>query len=145
LLTIGVAARTGGIWAAVGGRTGCFGALVGGAVGRLPASPVDGAIGRTDPGVEGLAAGTAGGAGVPGFDGLRAAGDDAPAAVGALDGVPGLLEDDPGFPAADPLPARGFGDPPPTAGGTAVIAGGRGGAIGLGGTGIGAGAGVSCT
>jgi len=160
LFTIGVADRTGGGGEPVRGRATSFGMAVGGAVGRFPPSLVDGAIGRTAPGVVGLAVGGGGGgvAGAPGFDGLRdgaagvpAAGRVVPAAAVRPDDVAGRATDEfegsvgfaggaIGFPAT----GRDFGDPPPTAGGTAVIAGGRGGAIGLGG-GTGAGVGVSCT
>jgi len=101
------------------------------------------AIGRTDPGVVGLAAGGGAAAGAPGFDGLRDAGD---AVGGALDAGAGLAGGVTGFPGADRAAGRALAGPPPTAGGTAVIAGGRGGATGfLGAAGVGAGAGVSCT
>lgn len=118
----------------------------GGAFGRLPASPDDGAMGRTEPGTVGLALGGGAAADGPGFEGLRDCGDAAAPLASASDGVADFAADDAGLPDADPAAGRGFGDPPPTAGGTAVIAGGRGGATGLrGAAGVGAGAGVSCT
>jgi len=127
---MGVADRMGGAFVTAGRAAGTsFG------------TTFDGAMGRTEPGTVGLALGGGAAAGAPGLDGLRDCGDAIPLA-GAFDR--GLAADDADLPGADPAAGRGFGDPPPTAGGTAVIAGGRGGATGFrGAAGVGAGAGVS--